>query len=226
VACNEFLDRYPDNENTPALLLLRGAAELRLPAGSTGGDSFARFLAKHPNHPATATALVGLGDTQLRQGDWPAAEEAYLRALAAGPDGVPLPEVYLHLGHAAEKQGKKDMARKYYEELVQNWGDTTAATQAKDRLETSLAVHAGLADAQALWNKERYAASLGVFPSLTDAEEAAKRFTAAGMRVHLLLQGKACELMVGEFDSEAAAALFAGELARRFQVQARPSRLP
>jgi tetratricopeptide (TPR) repeat protein len=224
LVCDEFLAKHPNDAQAPAVLLLRGAAELRLPAGATASDSFTRFLARYPGDPRAAEALAGLGDVKLRRGDYRDAEEAYLRALAAAPGSLDLPRVYFNLGTAAEKQGRRDAARRYYEELIRSWGDSAVAAQARDRLDSALA--AGPASGQPLVEREKYAASVGVFPSLQKAEAAAEKFTAAGMRVHLTLRGRACELLVGEFDSEAAAALFAKELAKRYQVVATPARLP
>lgn len=225
-ACDEFLAAYADDPAAPELLLLRGALELRLPRGSTSGHSFATFLAKYPGHPLAARALSGLGDSKIRSRDWEAAEQAYLRALQADPEALDLPSVYFHLGHAAEMQGKGEVARHYYRVLVDKWPETLVAWRAKDRLESTLAVGREMLGVEPVLPGERYAASVGVFPSLGEAERAARRFTDAGLRVHLRVRGKRCELLVGEFDSEQTAKVFAEELAKRFQVRAVPQRLP
>jgi tetratricopeptide (TPR) repeat protein len=223
--CDEFAEHYPDHDLAPHVMLLRGAAELSLPAGSVAGDAYQKFLAKWPDSPRAAEALAGLAESRMRQGNWQAAEAAYLRALAAAPDALDLPAAYLSLGLAAEKQGRKDAARRYYRELTHDWPDADAAVQARERLEGALAVGQALAATPPV-EKEKYAASVGVFPSLRDAERAAEKFTAAGMRVRLVLHGRQCELMVGEFDSEPSAALFAQELTKRFQTPAAPALLP
>lgn len=224
--CDEYFTSYPDDPGGPAMLLLRGALELRLPRGATSGDSFARFLAKYPDHPAVAEALAGMAGMRIRQGDWRGAEETYRRALVADAGALDLPQVYFHLGLAAEKQGRKDAARHYYRELTRRWSDSLFAWRAKDRLESTLAVGERMTGGQPATVADRYAVGIGLYPSLPAAEEAAKRFTAAGMRVHLLLREQQCELLVGEFDSEQTARVFAQELAKRFQVTAQPKRLP
>jgi TolA-binding protein len=224
-ACDEFFQRYPEHELGPATMLLRGAVELSLPTGSVADDSFHKFLAKWPDHPHAAQALAGLADAKLRQGDWATAEAAYRRALAAAPELLDLPVVYLNLGLAAEKQGRKDAARRWYRELAHEWPDADAAAQARERLDGALAIARNVATWPPAEN-EKFAASVGLFPSLKDAEKAAAPYTAAGMRVRLVLRDKQCEALVGEFDSESDAALFAKELAKRFQVAATPARLP
>jgi len=225
-ACDEFLEQFPNDAAAPEILLLRGAVELRLPVGATSGQSFATFLARYPGHPGAARALAGMGDSKIRVREWEAAEQAYLRALQADAEALDLPSVYFHLGHAAEMQGKGDVARHYYRVLVERWPETLVAWRAKDRLESTLAVGRELRGVEPVLPRERFAASVGLYASLPDAEQAAQRFTAAGLRVHLRVQGKKCELLVGEFDSESAAKSFAEELAKRFQVRAVPKRLP
>ncbi|NLH50088.1 MAG: tetratricopeptide repeat protein [Myxococcales bacterium] len=224
--CEEFFTRYPDAEDAPAMLLLKGSLELRLPLGATAGDSFAAFLAKYPDHPAIAEALAGLAGQKIRQGDWRGAEEAYRRALATDAGALDLPQVYFHLGLAAEKLGQKDAARHYYRELTQRWSDSLFAWRAKDRLDSTLAVGERLTVGPPEATTEKYAVSVGLYATLAEAEQAAKRFSEAGMRIHLLLNGQQCELLVGEFDSEQTALVFAQELGKRYQVATRPKRLP
>ena len=224
--CEEYFTRYPDADGAPAMLLLKGSLELRLPLGATAGDSYAGFLAKYPDHPAIAEALAGMASQKIRQGDWRGAEEAYRRALATDAGALDLPQVYFHLGLAAEKLGQKDAARHYYRELTQRWTDSLFAWRAKDRLDSTLAVGERLTVGPPATAAEKYAVSVGLYATLAEAEQAAKRFAEAGMRIHLLLSGQQCELLVGEFDSEQTALVFAQELGKRFQVTTRPKRLP
>jgi tetratricopeptide (TPR) repeat protein len=226
-ACDEFLDQYPDNKDAAEILLLKGALELRLPPGATSGRAFAQFLARFPDDPRAAQALAGLGDIKIRERDWDGAAQAYLRALQANPNILDVPSIYFHLGLAAENQGNKDMARHYYQQLQENWTDTMVAARAKDRLDSTLSIGRDLrAGGESTLGGERYGVAVGFFASLAEGEVASSRFTAAGMRVHLILRGKRCELLVGEFESEHAAKLFAPELAKRFSVQAVVKRLP
>ncbi len=226
VIVNEFLEKHPDDSATPEMLLLRGALELRLPPGATSGRSFATFLAKYSGHPLAAQALAGVGDIKIRQRDWQGATDAYHRALRANPAILDLPTIYFHLGLAAEHLGNQDMARHYYDQLLRDWPNAPVAWRAKDRLDSALAIGRGITDTRPLASSEKWAASVGVFDSLADAEHGALRFTEAGMRVYMILRGKRCELLVGQFDSEQAAKLFANEVAQRFGVRAAPQRLP
>lgn len=225
-SADEFLRKHPDHPAAPDILLLRGALELRLPLGSTSGRSFATFLAKHPDHPRAAQALAGLGDMKVRQKDWPGAVEAYMRALQANSNILDLPSIYFHLGLAAEKQHRYDMAHHYYRLLVQNWPETLVAWRAKDRLESTLFRDGGPTEIRPPKSKARFSLSVGVYENLAAAERASGSFSAAGLRVHLVLRGKRCELLVGEFDTESDAENFANELTRRFHVETVAKRLP
>ena len=124
----------------------------------------------------------------------------------------------------AEKLKNTDKARHYYWELIRLYGESAYAARARDRQETALVVPGvGVTPPS---TQARYAVSVGLFSNIGEAEKQAKMFSEAGHRVHYLLRGTRCELLVGELASERAAQLFAQELAKRYQIKAVPRQLP
>lgn len=224
--CREFMERFPEHPAAPNVLLLKGALELQLPAGSTPDDSYAMFLKKYPGHPGAVEALVGLGDSRLRREQWEEASRAYLEALSGNPQALDLPRIYYHLGLAADKLGRQDEAQYYYREVIRQWEGTTLAWRAKERLDNASTQAGRGAETAPLVPPMRYAVAVGQFPSLMEAEKAAKTYIAAGLRVHYILEGKRCELLVGEFSSATGAETFSKEIAGRYHVKVRIRQLP
>jgi len=224
--CREFLAHHAEHPTAPTVWLLKGALELQLPAGSTSEDSYAVFLQKYPGHAATAEALGGAGDSHLRRERWEEARQAYLKALTGNPNPLDLPRIYYHLGMAAEKLERRDEADYYYREVIRQWEGTTLARRAKERLDNASVRIGRGAKTAPLAVPARYAIAVGRFPSLAAAEEAAQPYLAAGLRVHYILAGKSCELLVGEFASAATAETFGREIAERFRVQVQIRQLP
>jgi len=224
--CRDFGQRYPEAPQAPDILLLQGALEMRYRGGVQAGNAYASFLAKYPAHPRAVVALVGVADAKVKRGEWADAHQAYLQALQTDPSQLDLPEVYFHLGMTAEKMGRKDAARHYYRELIKLFGDSDFAVRARDRLDTALATGSRPLTQPAANGEGNFAVSLGVYESMAEAEQAAQKYMAAGHKINYILQGTRCELLVGRFDSEPAARLFAQELAKKYNVSAVPKRIP
>ena len=225
-ACRDFIEQYEDHELTPEVLLLQGALEMRYRGGSQAGNAYATFLAKFPGHPKAVVALVGVADAKIKRGDWSGAHQAYLRALAANPTDLDLPKIYFHLGWSAEEMGQADRARHYYRELLRLFADSAYAERAKSRLKTALDQSENRLPTPVRAPAVRYAAKIGIFPDMKQAELQARPFIENGYKVHYILRGRNCELLVGEFDTEFAAQLFVQEINKRFHVRAVPQRLP
>ncbi len=226
LVCRDFGQRYPDAPQAPDILLLQGALEMRYRGGMQAGNAYASFLAKYPAHPLAVVALVGVADAKVKRGEWAEAHQAYLQALQTDPSRLDLPEVYFHLGMTAEEMGHKDAARHYYRELIKLFGDSDFAVRARDRLDTALATGSRPLSQPAANGEGNYSVSLGVYESMAEAEQAAQKYMAAGHKINYILQEDRCELLVGKFDSEPAARLFAQELAKKYNVSAVPKRIP
>lgn len=224
--CRDFHQRYPDAPQAPDILLLQGALEMRYRGGAQAGNAYASFLAKHPAHPLAVVALVGVADAKVKRGEWTEAHQAYLQALQTDPTQLDLPKIYFYLGMTAEKIRRKDAARHYYRELIKLFGNSDYAVRARDRLASTLATGSRPLSQPPSSGVDNYAVSLGTYTSMAEAEQAAQKFLAAGHKINYILQGNHCELLVGRFDSEPAARLFAQELAKKYNISAMPKRIP
>jgi TolA-binding protein len=224
--CRDFLAQYPDHELAPQVLLLQGALEISYQSGRFAGNSYALFLSRYPQHPLTAVALVGVADAKLKHGDWSGAHQVYLQALHAAPDTLDMPKVLFNLGQTAEMMGDEPRARHYYQEDIRLFGESVYASRARDRLDSVLANGPPREPPLPDHVEARFAAQVGVYNSLAEAEHAGRPFREAGYPVRFLLRTERYLLLVGEFRTEADARIFADELTRRYGVRATAAPLP
>ena len=224
-ACRDFLTQFPDHELAPQVLLLQGALEMSYQGGRLAGTSFAQFLEKYPDDPQRVLALVGLADAKVKHSDWSGVHQAYLQALQAGPDALDMPKVLFYLGHTAEMMGEQGRARHFYQELLRLYPNTAYSARARDRLDTVLTVGSRRMQPPEV-AEMRYTVFAGRYATLAEAEKAAQRFAEAGHKTRCYLRSGSCELLVGVFETETDARLFAEELSRRYGISAQAVPMP
>lgn len=224
--CRDFLSEYPEHELAPEVLLLQGSVEMNYEGGRLAGNSYAIFLAKYPDHPQANSALIGVADAKVKQGDWVGAHQAYLRASDADNTSLEMCKVLFYLGYSSEMIGDRQRARHYYQELIRLYADSPYSQRARQRMDTVLAVGGRGMSPPADLAAARFAVQVGRYRTFNLAKKAAGQYLAAGYKVHYLMRGEGCLLLVGEFDAEVDARLFARELAERYQVSAVPMLLP
>lgn len=114
-----------------AALALFGAKDFR-----AAQSSFQNFVMNSPGSPYTASALYWLGSTQFALKDYKAAAETLNAVAQRHADSPRAPDAMLNLAFTQIELNDRRAARRTLEQLIEKYPETSAAANARDRLQT------------------------------------------------------------------------------------------
>lgn len=97
---------------------------------------FRAFLKNFPESAYAANAYYWLGQLMFYKGDWSGAKAELERVVKFYPDSNKRPDAMLKLAMVQQKLSQADEANRLYQQLIQEYPDSTAATKAKTRLQS------------------------------------------------------------------------------------------
>jgi TolA-binding protein len=135
------VDRYGSTKAARSALLFQGNSLLATNNNAGAEQAFRKFLSKGKVDPVQeAAAQRGLGGSLLGQDKYPEAAEAF--AAAGKTTGNPLAaDDWLQAGLAYAKAGRKDDAAKAFQTIVDDFPQSQAVNEARERLQEVLLSH-------------------------------------------------------------------------------------
>ena len=117
---------------------LYGAAEAMLERGNTtvALDAFRTFLTEFPDHGRAPAAHLNAGTLLADQEQLEDAVDEFLKVPERFPQALEVPEALLGAGKALVQLEEFALARQALERLVNTYGETAAAAQGRELLET------------------------------------------------------------------------------------------
>ncbi len=106
--------------------LEHGLALLHANALDQALTAFSAFLARWPDQPGAEPALYGSGECYFAKGELVAAADAFGTAIRRFPHGARVPDGLLRLGECAERLGRTDAAKTYFDRLALEFPNSDA----------------------------------------------------------------------------------------------------
>ncbi len=124
----------PTKASTPEEMI--ALAEEHLAAGrSKAADAvLSRFIAQHPDHERIAEARYRWAEAAFNGAEYQSAVLRFQEVIDSHKDSPWAPWAMLRQGECFDKQGQKDNARLFYEDVVRIWPKSKAAKEARARL--------------------------------------------------------------------------------------------
>lgn len=113
---------------------INSAAYRELLAGrtQTARDAYHDLLTRFPNSPYASTALIRIGSTF--ESAQPDSAQAYYLLVLKHPKSSATPTALLKLGDLAERRGKRDDAKRYYQQIVKEFPESVEYTAALQKI--------------------------------------------------------------------------------------------